>query len=284
MRPQILLVPILALVLATAVCLAALLEPCNPGILDTTSSIRKHGGRVVFDFEQFDGSNPAAEQPDASRLEALFMARGSRPAPRAIFVRLYGEQFDDRDLKLVALLRDIEGVSVASGRVTDEGLQQLCGLQRLGRLWLLGTQVTGRGLACIARLPALRYLNLGGSPVGDDGLAALAPAGHLRDLTFNSGVVSDEGIARVARLPALERLSIAGTNIAGSSLRHLVKASKLRSLELGTAQLDREGLALLPAIPHLAEVWVRTPEVSGEQIAKLRELPGIKVNVSRMDL
>jgi len=70
----------------------------------------------------------------------------------------------------------------------------------------------------------------------------------------------------------------------GISLRHFIKAAKLRSLELGAAQLDREGLAFLGQIPSLAEVWVRTPEVSEAQIAKLRELPGIKVNVSRLDL
>jgi hypothetical protein len=125
------------------------------------------------------------------------------------------ETFDDRfrdylrigddDLAARSLGNEASYFTLGGSRVTDAGLAQLTGLDRIGWLDVSGTAVSDAGLAQVARLKTLRKLDLSGAKITDDGLRTLAELSNLESLDLSGTPVTEEGVSRLRQaLPRLE--------------------------------------------------------------------------------
>ncbi len=241
-------------------------------------------GRVVYDFEEFDGANPPDVRPDPALIDRLFRSANPADIPNVVFVQLLGDMITDDDLLLLRDLRSLEGLAIRSRYVTDSGLQHITHLENLHHLWLVRVSVTGTGLAHIASMPELRSLNLGGAPITDHGIALLRNHPSLRNLIVNSPHVTDDGVPHLAAIPQLETLSIAGTAITGSGLQHLKSCEHLTGLSLDR-QLTEVGISNLKELHGLRDIWINELYIKPEQERELMAaLPNLTINKWRVDL
>ena len=90
--------------------------------------------------------------------------------------------------------------------VSDTGLKQLGGLQRLEYLDLMGTKVTDDGLEYLVGLGRLRFLRLVDTPITDAGLKHLMAMSDLRELEIQDTTVTEQGAAELQQ--ALPKLKI----------------------------------------------------------------------------
>jgi len=242
-------------------------------------------GRVVYDFEEFDGANPPDVRPDPAFVDLLFNSSNSDDIPKVVFVQLLGDLITDDHLLLLRHLSSIEGLTIVSRYITDSGLKHIAHLKNLHRLTLHRANVKGPGLAYVANLPELRFLSLGGVPVTDDGLAHLRNHPSLRDLIVNSSYVTDEGVVHLATIPHLEGLFIDGSAITGSGLQHLKSCEDLTELSLDRRQLTAVGISNLKELHGLREIWINELDIKPEQERELlAALPDLTIHKWRVDL
>ncbi len=241
-------------------------------------------GRVVYDFEEFDGANPPDVRPDPAVVDRLFRSSNPEKIPKVVFVQLLGDLITDDDLLPLRDLGALEGLEIRSRYITDSGLEHIAHLKNLRKLRLNRLDVIGPGLAIIARLPELRSLNLGGSQIRDDGLALLRNHPSLRNLIVNSPHVTDDSVPHLAAIPQLETLSIAGTAITGSGLQHLKSCEHLTGLSLDR-QLTDVGISNLKELHGLRDIWINELYIKPEQERELMAvLPNLTINKWRLDL
>jgi len=242
-------------------------------------------GRVVYNFEKFDGANPPDVRPDPALIDRLYKSSNPDDIPKVVFVQLLGDAITDDDLLLLRDLRNLEGLAIRSRYVTDAGLQHIAHLKNLRNLWLVRANITGPGLAHIVSMPELRSLNLGGAPITDHGIALLRNHPSLRSLIVNSPHVTDEGVPHLAAIPQIENLSITGTSITGSGLRHLKSCEHLKGLSLDARQLTAVGISNLKELHGLRDIWVNELYIKPEQERELlAALPNLKINKWRLSL
>lgn len=101
--------------------------------------------------------------------------------------------------------------------IDDKSLKRLEGLTQLQYLSLEGSKVNGEGLAVLKSLPALKSLSLNGTRITDESLKHLLGVKNLTILLLNDTSVSDEGIETLALLTRLEWLYLNRTKV---SRRH----------------------------------------------------------------
>jgi hypothetical protein len=154
---------------------------------------------------------------------------------------LRGRGFGDADLQAVAAWKDLEGLQVIDGQVTDAGLRQIARLTNLKRLLLWGTRTTGAGLKHLTALERLAYLEIQDTPLGDADLEALKQLPGLRVLRLLGTHATDRGgkgsglhcrvaRSRPGRAPASGALSRGG--------RRMKKQSEFIPVWVGT-EVDR---------------------------------------------
>lgn len=98
------------------------------------------------------------------------------PAHPVVSVFLGGAKVTDADLKVLAALKGLKGLSLTNTPVTDASLKELAPLQGLQTLSLFKTKVTDAGLKDLAALKGLKRLYLDSTKVTDAGVAELQKA------------------------------------------------------------------------------------------------------------
>jgi len=68
-------------------------------------------GRVVYDFENFDGANPPDTRPDPTVVDRLFNSSNPADIPKVVFVQLLGDLTTNDHLLFLRHLSSIEGLS-----------------------------------------------------------------------------------------------------------------------------------------------------------------------------
>jgi len=165
-------------------------------------------------------------------------------------LNLSSDEIDDERLRTIAsALPDLSSLTLASQRITDEGLAEL-DLPNLTDLDIQATRASGVGLRPNS-VPALRTLALG--QLTDD--AALARAGqfkNLRNLIVYRGRVSDAGLRSLTQLTYLESLVISGpTRLTDRGVAALAEITSLNNVQLDGQLLTFEAAESLSELPRL---------------------------------
>ncbi len=269
--------------------------------LATAYMIESLGGEVVYDFENFDGSNVPDVRPERELVDRLFEASSPEEWPKTVYAELEGRHITDNEMLLLHYLPDLIGLSIKDSRtarhfpgpvklsihdggITDGGLAPLAGLTQLRKLRLAATRVSGPGLAHVSRLPRLEVLNLVAPALENDGLSHLRFAGNLQRLQLTAEGITDEGVSYLAQIPKLTSLSIRGTAITGAGLRHLQYCQHLTWLSLGDQQLTEEGIDRLKLMTNLRTISAIEGHLSPDLEAELRRArPVLEIRFSDLD-
>ncbi len=117
-----------------------------------------------------------------------------------------------------------------SGGINDRDLKDLGALQNLEVLNLRNSQVTDQGLKSLASFAKLKVLDLSFSPITDEGLKDLTALKQLKVLYLDNNVkITDKGVLALAPLTKLERVFVRDTFVTGESIRAMEKLNpKLR--------------------------------------------------------
>jgi hypothetical protein len=177
--------------------------------------ILKRGGKLSYDYQRPDATRPNVFEPEAKPKDASAFHR-------VVAVTLRATKVTDDDLKLLALLPNLENLDLSE------------------------TQTSSAGLAHLKGLKNLRVLCLWKTPVDDDGLE------HLKDLTkmwlliLDETRITDAGLIHLKKMTELENwLGLAGTGVTDEGLVHLEGLVKLKSLNLRNTRVTEGGFKVL---------------------------------------
>jgi hypothetical protein len=138
-----------------------------------------------------------------SWLRAMF---GDAAFRRVVRVWLPGDQVTDADLELLVQSPHLHSVRLYNtSRVTNAGICVLHTLPELEELWLIGPHITDDTLQSLRGLSRLGHLRVISDKITDEGLKHLQPLVELRKLEL-VGPVSDGGMAHLQPLRNLEHL------------------------------------------------------------------------------
>jgi hypothetical protein len=159
-----------------------------------------------------------------------------------------GERGSDLDMALIGQLTRLEGLIIASPKVSDAGMEHLKGLNRLESLVLWDAAISETGLSHLQALRGLQSLKLGPLTVSDAGMAQLGALHGLRVVELDHTAVADASLAHLAALPNLRQLYLEGPKITDIGLNHLHALTHLQRLNLETTGISDAGKAYLKGL------------------------------------
>ncbi len=242
---------LMLLVLLVGACLGWWVDRVNRANRQrrAVAAILKAHGRVWYDYE-FSGE--------------MAIPIGNPWAPEWLRKR-FGDEFF-QEVTMVAFQNPLppdpapeEARESPRVRLAEAQLAAVEGLDRLERLYLVGSWTTDDGLERLKRLARLRYLNLAGTRVKGPGLAHLTALHELRELSLVRTKVDDDGLANLRGLRGLRKLNLYGTKVTDAGLAHLAGLTGLEELTLSGTKVTDTGLAHLKRLSHL-----RTLDFSGQ--------------------
>jgi len=166
---------------------------------------------------------------------------------------------------------DLEELSFADTRVTDEGLRALADLGYLIRIDLTNTAVTDEGLEILSAHTRLGSLQLTGTKITDQGMTHLSHLSELSVLTMARTAVSDAGLAHLEGLTNLDELDLDDTGVSDAGLAHLKRLARLRELRLQRTGVTDAGLKSLLGHKELHFLFLDGTGVSWKGVNELRE-------------
>jgi hypothetical protein len=205
----------------------------------------------------------------------------------------------------LAGLRDTQSSKEA---LDDFAVYQISGLRQLRGLSLHGGDISNLGIASLAALTELRDLHFSLLPkVSDDGLAPLSALTHLESLSFfytgtassyryfvanknlkhfrSTSPPSDDELAGLLQaFPRLESLDINCNNLTDKGVAQITSLTELRSLTLSLLfdVTDPGFLRKLRSVPKLRELKIEnsgtTTDTWVTEIAELHELESLSLS------
>jgi internalin A len=137
----------------------------------------------------------------------------------------------DKGLKKIALLKNLQSLTLDDARISVSGSKALCDLQQLVDL-----DLRFRHLDEIAThfksLPKLERLALHGSDLTDKGLAEISNVKSLKLLDIRQTSVTNEGLKSIQRIDGLMRLDVTDTRVTVDGLVALAPLKKLNDLRV----------------------------------------------------
>jgi hypothetical protein len=224
-------------------------------------------------------------------------------------LRLSGESgttsVDDDGMKHVAKMKNLKALLLDFLWISEVGLEQLAGLDKLEELYLAKTLVGDDALATMSQFPRLKKLRISQCQFENEGLAHLAKVTTLEDLDLSennsindagmphlSGLkklkrlnlwrtyVGDPGVENLAGLTAMEWLNLDNSQISDDCLKHLSGMSKLSFLHLGSTLVSDSGLPALEGLTSLKDLKVTRTAVTEEGVAALKKkLPNTEIQL-----
>lgn len=225
-------------------------------------------------------------------------------------LRLSGESgatsVDDDGMVHVAKMKNLKALLLDFLWISEVGLEQLAGLDKLEELYLAKTLVGDDALATMSQFPRLKKLRISQCQFENEGLAHLAKVTTLEDLDLSennsindsgmphlSGLtklkrlnlwrtyVGDPGVESLAGLTAMEWLNLDNSQISDACLQHLSSMSKLSFLHLGSTLVSDAGLPALEGLTSLKDLKVTRTAVTAEGVEALnKKLPDTDIQLS----
>jgi hypothetical protein len=251
------------------------------------------GGKVV----QKSGMVTEVSFRDSSKLggeewNAISQLSGLRK------LTVYGgaKGLNDETVSLLAMLKQLESLSVDGAQLSDEGLAKLANVESLKSVAFFHLSFrkegfTGKGFSAWKSMPQLEKLTVAGMSMGDEGFAAIAEISTLTDLRTWHTYRTNASHRILAKLPNLKSLKI-GQRLPGSgrpvclsdeSMADIAKLSSLVSLEIGEGRFSFEALKQLKALSNLKSLKIVESEVTPAAVEQLRaELPAVEVKFENL--
>jgi hypothetical protein len=149
----------------------------------------------------------------------------------------------DRFLASLSNCPELERLSVASSKVTDEGLRHLGACKNLKLLTLMGCPIR-RGLKYLD-LDNLASLDARDTELDDEGIACLVNARNLGSLLLNGTDIGNRSFEVFSSLPKLEHLQCRGTKITDEGLATFQPHPMLNHLNLSETSVTIDAAARL---------------------------------------
>ncbi|MCB1149598.1 MAG: hypothetical protein KDK48_05470, partial [Chlamydiia bacterium] len=143
--------------------------------------------------------------------------------------------------------------------ITDSSLEAIGTISSLEGLSLCRTAASDEGIAQLNRLQHLDILRLDDCHISDKGLEAIKAMKSIRNLGLANTLISDFGVQVLDHFPELEYLSLAGTNVTDASIKHLGRCRHLIQLELARTTISNAGIKKLQLILPMCDIRT-TPE------------------------
>ena len=143
---------------------------------------------------------------------------------------------------------------MVTGRITDDGVNNLVGLDGLFALSLNSTShnVSSVGLSHLTKLPTLGWLSFDAT---DQTMPAIAALPHLRFLMCQDTEAGDDGFIALSQSKTIERIwGRRCHNLRSRGFAALSKMPALQGLSVSCLNVDDAGLSTLPDFPALTEL------------------------------
>src|SRR5207249_4058176 len=115
--------------------------------------------------------------------------------------------------------------TIASRKVTGEGLKDLAALKNLNQLYLNCPKFTDEGLKVVAVFKNLTMFQLfNGAGVTEAGIKELVALPKLTNLDLSYSGLNDAGLKELAALKRLTALTVRGTAVSDAGLKEFQKA------------------------------------------------------------
>jgi uncharacterized protein YjbI with pentapeptide repeats len=224
-------------------------------------------------------------------------------------LRLSGESgatsVDDDGMVHVAKMKNLKALLLDFLWISEVGLEQLAGLDKLEELYLAKTLVGDDALAKMSQFPRLKKLRISQCQFENEGLAHLAKVTTLEDLDLSENnsindlgmphlaglkklkrlnlwrtYVGDPGVENLAGLTAMEWLNLDNSQISDACLKHLSGMNKLSFLHLGSTLVSDAGLPSLKGMTSLKDLKVTRTAVTEDGVAELKKsLPDTEIQL-----
>src|SRR5262249_8768919 len=137
-----------------------------------------------------------------------------KPEEPVTTVSLTGEKVADAVLPELKAFVNLRELRLTRAVVSNEGLGELAGLQRLAVLRVNQcTKLTGESLKSLRGVSSLREIWMEGVKVTTEDLKALAALPNLKLLLLLYANINDAGLAELSKLTRLESLFLEGNQL-----------------------------------------------------------------------
>jgi hypothetical protein len=166
---------------------------------------------------------------------------------------------------------------------SEETLQNIPKLYRLGALNLANVEISDDQLAYISKLSHLNSLVLSGTPISDAGLVHLVGLPSIQTLHASHTNITDQGLEQIAKLPTLTILDLSYTNVTDKGMKQIAKLKNINWLLLGGNKITDKGLSELAPISELKHLTLSNDmKFSKETIQQLQKaIPKLTVDYAK---
>lgn len=178
-------------------------------------------------------------------------------------------------LKPLGKLKNLKTLNIVNqGKLTDEGLAHLSGLNSLTRFAYIGTQLKGHPFKDFKGWTKLTSSSFRGSKLDDEGIRAMCAAfPNYETLSLAHAHFTDAGAVHLASLKKLKGLEIASREATAKCLNNIT-ALPLEYLQLGDGLDNSEGIAISATIPTLKKFVITGAQKIAD--ADLKVVAGMK--------
>lgn len=217
----------------------------------------------------------AGAEVTGTGLDALLMLPNLKTLSFGVYNS--GAPIDDKGMKVIGQLPNLEDLNLSATRVTDEGFQYIQNLKTLKNLTLDYTVITDSGLQYLVgldELSKLRFQRENGAGLGDEAAKHLSRLPKLSDLTVDWNLTS-EGIAHLSNAPALKDLSL-GHTTTDEDLAEVAKMTALTEFSVQNCKITDAGIAHLTSLVNLESILLHGTKATPACIDTIVSFPKLK--------
>lgn len=166
-------------------------------------------------------------------------------------------KFNDAWMPNIAKLTNLKTLRFTNnGPLTDAGMEQLAGLNKLEQFSFVGTKITGRAYAKFEGFTKLTRVSHRGSSIDDEGLKQLCEhLPNLESISLAHAKFTDAGAVHLAKLTKLKGVELGTINATPAALKNLINLP-LESIQLGEGFHSADAFTTVKAILTLRKLSV----------------------------
>lgn len=152
---------------------------------------------------------------------------------------------DDKGLKYIGILDNLETLGVTSPRIKGDGLKYIKNPQKMVALDMSGTGLTNANVKYIGKMTNLERLLLSKTSITDEGLKYLNGLDKIVDLDLSNNNITDSGLINLQKLKLKGKANFRNTKITDTGLKYFENQSGLTELILEGTKVTAEAATAL---------------------------------------